>query len=93
MEILKKYVFKNTQDLNHAMDNMPDVEYDIFPLPPTAELKGCLGCDDFGDPEEIIMNEELCVDVLWYDLTESPEHWKPFEIEPADPWNKVAGLE
>ena len=84
MILYKKYLFKDFEQYSNKIKNLPeDLEYTEILLPNVVT------------PEEDTEDDltSVAVDMLWQDITESPYGWKTYEINPAEPWLKVLGID
>jgi len=84
MILYKKYLFNDFEQYSNKIKNLPeDLEYTEILLPNVVTL------DD--EIEDDLTS--VAVDMLWQDITESPYGWKTYEINPAEPWLKVLGID
>jgi len=97
MILYKKYLFDTADQYLKKIAGLPnDLGYTpiLLPNPSTSEFALHLGHtkeDEKNDEAEEDLT--LAVDVLWEDITESPYGWKTYEINPANPWNRVLGID
>ncbi len=84
MILYKKYLFNDFEQYSNKIKNLPeDLEYTEILLPNVVTL------DD--ETEDDL--KSVAVDMLWQDITESPYGWKTYEINPAEPYLRVLGID
>jgi len=97
MILYKKYVFDNAEQYLKKIEGLPtDLGYTPILLPNPIQSEFALHLGHSKEDEKNMEVQEdltLAVDVLWEDITESPYGWKTYEINPAQPWNRVLGID
>ena len=87
--IYKRYKFNNKEQANIKITEQgEDTKASFIRLNKFVEQEG-----EYTDGEEEItpptLSEGYAIDVLWWNLDESPQGWAEYEVEPITPKHKL----
>lgn len=88
--IYKRYEFTSKEQAEDKISNLDeDVKKAVIVVGKIILVPESADEDDI--ITEAVLNDGYAIDVLWYNLTESPYGWKSYEVTPKKPSHKILG--